>query len=104
MRHRITAIRSVRQFGGVLATSLRRVRAPDADEMLRFSVFGGIEEPYRAICSSALSQPAFCQLTEIPGTDSRPKSVPISLIGVRRDKAALSSGCKSQEQPARLQI
>ena len=27
-----------------------------------------------------------------------------SETGVRRDKAALSSGCKSQEQPARLQI
>jgi hypothetical protein len=28
----------------------------------------------------------------------------MSQLGVRRAKAALSSGCKSQEQPARLQI
>jgi hypothetical protein len=27
-----------------------------------------------------------------------------SAVGVRRDKAALSSGCKSQERPARLLI
>jgi hypothetical protein len=26
------------------------------------------------------------------------------VVGVRRGKAALSSGCKAQEQPARLQI